>query len=681
MQKVRNSIESKSWYIDNLSMRAKLFSLAGVLIFIVIKVSTLSLWGFSDIHVLVEETASDSTELLKYANEMDSEYNTMRVNIYRAIALGQAGDETTRDEFLEIVNEEMAHFEVSATNYANLAKEMYSVGTEKYQLAENLVKVKIEYLAFFGNLVKGVEQGNYDEMIYYINENRDIVASCVEAVDNAKLYSQELLFIGLDDIDDEVSQNITYTIIMVPILILISIFIALMLSNEISNSIKKLELNVERLQRGAFDEIENSIAQDEIGNITRSVVAVADTINNVVKNVKRVDAQYESGDICPQMKTENYSGEYAELAKAINNIFITNQDKFSYVIAVAQQLAAGEFNIERKTFPGEQVVISDALFMCLDNILSIDGEISKVIENVAKGNIVKTENYSGIEVKSEDFDGEWKHIAEGVGNIVTQLSTPLFSIYELNSKMAIGDLSARMEGNYVGQLAEVQSLTEACNSSIQSYITEIEFILSQLSQNKYNVDIEREYVGDFTVIRSSLLDIIEQLNSVMGEISDSSKVIATSASASAETSVSLAEASTVQNQEITTLLGEIDEAIGVTKTNADNAEEARSLSHSTLQNAKNGNEEMKAMLTTINEISVASKSIENIIDIIEDIAFQKSESFPNREVPLRPPLEQLVCSLPSTLFAAFLFITKPLYFLYGNVHRDYNALLILRIHC
>ncbi len=273
-------------------------------------------------------------------------------------------------------------------------------------------------------------------------------------------------------------------------------------------------------------------------------------------------------------------------------------------------------------FPGEQAVVTGALFTCLDNILSLNDEISNVIENVSKGNVIADENYDGIKIDSSDLKGEWKVIVDGIGNIVTQLSNPLVELFEVFNKMANGDLSVRMVGEYVGQLEQLQKLAEACNSSIQSYITEIEFILGQLAQNKYNVTIEREYIGDFTVIKSSLLDIIEQLNNVMGEISDSTEVITSSASASAETSVNLAEASTRQNQAITTLLQEIDSVIEVTKTNAESASGARTLAQKTLKNAENGNDEMQIMLSTINDISEASRSIGNIIGIIEDIAFQ-----------------------------------------------------------
>ncbi len=123
-------------------------------------------------------------------------------------------------------------------------------------------------------------------------------------------------------------------------------------------------------------------------------------------------------------------------------------------------------------------------------------------------------------------------------------------------------------------------------------------------------------------MKTSLLAIIDQLNSVLGEISDSARVITNSAAASVETSVNLAEASTRQNQAITTLLQEIDVVIKDTKENASSASGAKNLATKTLSNAENGNKEMQQMLVAINEIETSSRSIENIIGIIEDIAFQ-----------------------------------------------------------
>ncbi len=617
----RNSKEKLN-FIDHAKMKSKLFMLAGSILFLAMVMGALTIYSFTNIDRISSITATQSTELLTYANAMDSNLNTMRTQIYRAIAFGEAGDTEKRDTSINTIASNMSDFEKNVNSYVELVQKIYPEGTNAYNIVEQFKKDKDAYIAVFDHVTAETALGNYNEALAYIVEKGQVITTAVEGVAIAKDSSQNMLFNGLNDINNKVGRNKFVTVLIVVLVLILGISIAFYMGQKISNAMARLQGNVDFLQKGDFEHITNSDAKDEIGNITRSVVAVADTVEGVVNSVKQANQEFQDGVASPQIDGSQFSGGYRDLSNAVNTLVNSNAEKFSYIMEIVNYIAKGNFNFKRTHFPGEQAVVTETLFLCVDNIIALNTQVNTVISNVAKGNLVKTWKYPGFELDKTGLEGDWAKIVDGIDDIVKQLSTPLFETFNLFEKMAAGNLAARMDGQYVGQLEDLQILARDCNSSIQSYITEIEFILTQLAHNKYNVTIEREYVGDFTVIKSSLLEIIEQLNNVMGEISDSSEVIADSASASAETSVNLAEASTRQNQAIITLLQEIESVIGVTKANAQSANEARTLSQKTLSNADNGNKEMRVMLSTINEISEASRSIGNIIGIIEDIAFQ-----------------------------------------------------------
>ncbi len=615
--------KEKISFIDNLKMKSKMFTLAGTVLFMAFVMGMLSIYSFTNINNITEKTAKQSTQLMLHANAMDSNYNTLRTQIYRAISFGSNDNIAERDKSLATIEKAMADFETESTAFVQVVQSMYPEGSEEYIQAQNFIAITEAYLEVFDKVSTKTQLAQYEEALEYIGKNSETISACVTGVNAAKDQAQNILFSGLNNINTKTARNIVITIIVFTFVMIIGVSVAMFISNKISRSMNKLQENVNHLHDGAFDLIMNSEAKDEIGNITRSLVDVSEIVESVVNDVQQADNAYENGTLTPSVDASQYNGGYNDLANAVNHIFKTNAEKIGYIMEVVELIAEGDFSMQRKMFPGEQAAITDSLFACIDNILALNKEINNIINNVAIGNLISTTaQYPGIKVKSDHLDGEWKNIVLGIENIVLEMTKPLFESFQVFEKMSKGDLSAKMEGEYVGQLKELKDTGAATNASIQSYIGEIEFVLSQLAQNKYNVTIEREYVGDFMVIKSSLLDIIDRLNSVMGEISESSEVIANSASASAETSVSLAEASTRQNQAITTLLQEIDNVISVTKANAQSANEARSLSQKTLENAENGNKEMGVMLTTINEISDASRSIENIIGIIEDIAFQ-----------------------------------------------------------
>ncbi len=378
--------------------------------------------------------------------------------------------------------------------------------------------------------------------------------------------------------------------------------------------------NVVKLADGNFEDIKeiDFNVRDEAYEINHAVESAIENIQKLSEELVTLTNEHRDGNSKYKIDSSQFNGEYANITSRVNNFADEYVDMVIDVMTCMEGISKGNFDVSLKldVYNGDKAVIKDIVINTVGNLKKMEKEINFVINRVEQGQI------SDLEVWYEQFEGNWKTIVHSISIVVDSFRTPLLAASGIFKSLSEGDLSARLEGEYTGEFKDFQNYIEQGNSTIQSYIQEVDFILNQLANNKYNVAIEREYIGDFTVMKTSLVAIIEQLNDVLGEISDSSKVITSSAKASAETSLNLAEASTRQNQAITQLLQEMEGVIQKTKENARSADNARSLSTKTLDNAKNGNKEMAEMLVTINEISVASKSIENIISIIEDIAFQ-----------------------------------------------------------
>jgi methyl-accepting chemotaxis protein len=66
----------------------------------------------------------------------------------------------------------------------------------------------------------------------------------------------------------------------------------------------------------------------------------------------------------------------------------------------------------------------------------------------------------------------------------------------------------------------------------------------------------------------------------------------------------------------------LEEMTAMVKMNSDNAKQAASLSLASSQAAVKGEEEMQNLVSSMHDISKASKKIEEIINVIDDIAFQ-----------------------------------------------------------
>ncbi len=418
----------------------------------------------------------------------------------------------------------------------------------------------------------------------------------------------------------QLSQYIVFLMVGLVTISVIALTVVLVLISRRVRKLSDVVDNVHFLTEGEFDSIKeiNFKVKDEAYEINEAVEEVINKIKFLSNDLATLVKAHKEGNTDDYIDVENYKGEYKSLVEDINGFGYDNVLMVRDIIQCLIQINEGNFDAELKldVYKGNRARITETFNTTISNLKDVDHEIHSIIKSVENGIL------TDCEVHSDDFKGEWKSIVEGLGRIVKNFVDPLQDIFDTFTKMGECDLSAKMEGEYVGEYKQLKDVIDHFNATLLSYIQEVDFILGQLANNKFNVTIEREYNGDFSVMKTSLLAIIDQLNNVLGEISDSANVITRSASASAETSVSLAEASTRQNQAITRLLQEIDVVTSETRENASSASGAKNLATRTLQNAENGNKEMKEMLVSINDIATASRSIENIIGIIEDIAFQ-----------------------------------------------------------
>jgi methyl-accepting chemotaxis protein len=145
-------------------------------------------------------------------------------------------------------------------------------------------------------------------------------------------------------------------------------------------------------------------------------------------------------------------------------------------------------------------------------------------------------------------------------------------------------------------------------------------LLSQIADG--NLNITHYAMSEDDVISHSIITMIDNLNTMFGEIDEASKQVTVGATQIAEASQSLAEGSTEQAATVEELSASIQDVAEKTGLNATRANEASDLSVDIMQNAERGSHQMAEMTKAVDEINLASQDISKVIKVIDDIAFQ-----------------------------------------------------------
>ena len=200
--------------------------------------------------------------------------------------------------------------------------------------------------------------------------------------------------------------------------------------------------------------------------------------------------------------------------------------------------------------------------------------------------------------------------------------TPLRKAKEATDQMAKGSLDIRIGTKSEDELGVLMKNIEETGQTLRAYINNISDTLGHVAAGNLNLQIDQDYIGDFMPIKSSMLQIVSNLNDTMSAVLIAAKQVTTvshqvSDGAQTLSKSTMAQAASVE--ELATIVDDLSEQIHQT---ADNARYADEKSMMVQSESEISNSKMLDMLSAMNEIKSSSDQISNIIRAIENIAFQ-----------------------------------------------------------
>lgn len=204
----------------------------------------------------------------------------------------------------------------------------------------------------------------------------------------------------------------------------------------------------------------------------------------------------------------------------------------------------------------------------------------------------------------------------------TVIVSPITEVKEAMNELAKGNLQVSVKPSSILELSELSNATTKTINTLTGYIKNITTVLGKLEDRDMTVTVDIDYMGDFTPIKNSLIEITQYLNELIVNIKDSANQVASGAEQISHSSQSIAEGAQDQNKSISTLVEQVNDITTVVQNNAKKARDVSKISSDSLDIVDKGNTYMQALLDAMNQITNQSNQISKIIEVIDDIASQ-----------------------------------------------------------
>jgi len=177
----------------------------------------------------------------------------------------------------------------------------------------------------------------------------------------------------------------------------------------------------------------------------------------------------------------------------------------------------------------------------------------------------------------QSFEGSFRELVQGINHTLDAVIAPVNAATETLERLAVRDLTSRVEGNYRGDHARIQQ---------------------------------------------SLNSAMDKLSEAMSAVADTAEGVASSAQQIDAGSKELARGASDQAASLEEVSASARELAAMTKRNAASAAEGRSLAEGARASTSDGVTEVKRLADAIAQIKQSSEATAKIVKTIDEIAFQ-----------------------------------------------------------
>ncbi len=278
-----------------------------------------------------------------------------------------------------------------------------------------------------------------------------------------------------------------------------------------------------------------------------------------------VAEQLALGDTRVVLQGGTGADEAGRLNRALGGLLSYMQELRS----AADKVAAGDMNIAL-TPKSEHDALSEAFCTVARVNAALLAELGRITRSAADGNLADR-------AEASRFTGGYRELVEGVNHTLDAVIAPVNEASDVLDRLAARDLRARVIG---------------------------------------------EYRGDHARIKNALNKAAENLDTALAEVHATSEQVTSASRQIGEGSQSLAMRASEQAEALDKISHSVEELSGMTRRNADNAQEVTALTQAARTSAEHGGESMARLSTAIGRIKASSDATAKIVKTIDEIAFQ-----------------------------------------------------------
>ncbi len=335
-------------------------------------------------------------------------------------------------------------------------------------------------------------------------------------------------------------------------------------------------------------------------------------INTSVTQIKRTMQEIEeTGDLSRQVPVLG-KDEFGDIAQSYNRFTQNFKVMMDQTNGVLQKIANGDFT-GRMDLPlkGDLDQLKQGVNGSAESVEFMMSQLSVVMDGLAKGDFSVRMDQKVPKAFRAQVDGALGIISSAFKEVGTAMQAMKEGVY-----------SARVASEVPGELNDMKVAINAALSNLEAGINEINQVMNAQAQGDLSLQIQGKYQGALGELTQAINNSSTQMRSVITDVKNTADTVRVAASEVAQGSDSISDRSQSQAASLEETAASIEQMTATINQATDLAEQAASLSSEAIASSQKGSEVMSETVEAMERIYEVSVSINDIISLIDNIAFQ-----------------------------------------------------------
>jgi methyl-accepting chemotaxis protein len=351
---------------------------------------------------------------------------------------------------------------------------------------------------------------------------------------------------------------------------------------------------------------------------------VNEAIEQVRSNIKRLVSDAEElshaaveGRLSARVDASKHQGDFRMIVEGLNNTLDAIVKPLSVTSSYLDNIAKG--NIPAKIseqYQGDYSLIIKNLNTCIDavNALVADAnELALAAQNGALSTRADTSKHNG----------DFRKVIEGVNGTLDAVVKPLTITSEYLDNIAKGQIPAKITDHYPGDYSQIIDNLNTSIEAVNNLVADTNLLAEAAGEGRITVRADADkHQGDFRKIIEGVNSTLDMVVDPIIAVTEAVETITTAANEISSGNADLSARTEQQASSLEETAASMEELASTVKQNAENAKQANQLALTASDVAVKGGAVVNEVVATMSAINESAKKIEDIISVIDGIAFQ-----------------------------------------------------------